>query len=365
MFRYLPILLEKEFKQILKDKSVFILAFLLPMLLVVIYGSAVRMEVKPVKLCICTYYESSLERAVTDEFAGSPYYEVRVERSFASAQKMLMNNTVKALLYIPKDFPDRVQKGDGELMLYLNGVEAQLSSISEIYIKATVLNAISKETGLNSLRISVNTRNWFNESNESVWFLMSGQYVSIVSLICIFLGGFVIAREWDRKTIESLAATNASALEIVLSKVIVYYILAIWSMFLILGMGELLYDIPIRGSIVGLVCSLSVYALEMICLGVLISSKMKNQFTAAQLAVIIGFLPTVMLSGLVFDLRAVEPFIRLIGNIIPPTYEVKAMRINMLSGGSEIYLVVNFFIQLFWTMLFFALSVRQVKKDSK
>ena len=79
MFRYLPILLEKEFKQILKDKSVFVLAFLLPMLLVVIYGSAVRMEVKPVKLCISTYYESALERAITDEFIGSPYYEVTVE----------------------------------------------------------------------------------------------------------------------------------------------------------------------------------------------------------------------------------------------------------------------------------------------
>ena len=194
---------------------------------------------------------------------------------------------------------------------------------------------------------------------------MSGQYVSIITLISIFLGGFVIAREWDRKTIESLAATNASAFEIVLSKVIVYYIMAIWSMFIILGLGELLYDIPIRGSIIGLVFSLSVYVLEMICLGVLISSFMKNQFTAAQIAVIIGFLPTVMLSGLIFDLRAVQPFIRVIGMIIPPTYEVKAMRINMLSGGSELFLVANFFIQLFWCALFFILTVRQVKKDSK
>ena len=365
MFRYLPILLEKEFKQILKDKSVFVLAFLLPVLLVVIYGSAVRMEVKPVKICISTYYESSLERAITNEFTGSPYYEVTVERSFARAQKLLENNSVKALLYLPKDLPNRIQKGDGEIMVYLNGVEAQLSSISEIYIKATIQDALLKESPALRQRITVNTRNWFNESNESVWFLMSGQYVSIISLICIFLGGFVIAREWDRKTIESLAATNASAFEIVLSKVIVYYLLALWSMMIIVGMGELLYDIPVRGSILMLMCSLSVYALEMICLGVLISARMKNQFTAVQLAVVIGFLPTVMLSGLIFDLRAVEPFIRIIGNIIPPTYEVRAMRIGMLSGGSELYLLANFFIQLCWTALFFVLSVRQVKRDSK
>ena len=171
--------------------------------------------------------------------------------------------------------------------------------------------------------------------------------------MCVFLGSFAIAREWDRGTFESLCATNASALDIVLAKVIVYYVLALMTMFVILSLGQVLYDIPIRGNILYLLVSLSVYALEMICLGLLISAKLKNQFTATQIAVVIGFLPTVMLSGLIFE------------HIIPPTYEVKAMRINIMSGGQELYLLKNLLIQIAWTIVFFTLTVRQVKKDGK
>ncbi len=362
---YLTILLEKEIKQILKDKSVFVLVFILPILLVIIYGSAIRMEVKPVSLCIASYNQSLLERTIAAEFLGSESFKVSMVPSFAQGKALLDNDQVKSLLYIPKDFARELQSGHGQIVIYLNGTEAQLASISENYIKQGIQNAVAKLYPNSNERISIITRNWFNESNESVWFLMSGQYISIISLICIFLGCFVIAREWDRKTIESLSATNVSALQIVLSKVIVYYVLSLWAVFIILTLGELLYKIPIRGNAVSLIASLSIYALEMICLGVLVSAKLKSQFTAAQCAVIIGFLPTVMLSGLLFDLRAVEPFIAFIGKIIPPTYEVKAMRINILSGGNSDFILQNFVIQLAWCALFFILAVRQVKKDSK
>ncbi len=362
---YLSILLEKEIKQILKDKSVFVLVFILPVVLVIIYGSAIRMEVKPVSLCIASYNQSLIERTIAQEFLGSTSFKVSMVNSFAEGKALLDSDQVKSLLYIPKDFTSKLLQGHGELVIYLNGTEAQLASISDSYIKLSLQNAMSKLYPDDSKRISIITRNWFNEANESVWFLMSGQYVSIISLMSIFLGCFVIAREWDRKTIESLAATNASALQIVSAKVIIYYVLSLWAVFIILALGELLYKIPIRGNILALIASLSIYALEMICLGVLISAKLKSQFTAAQCAVIIGFLPTVMLSGLLFDLRAVEPFIAFIGKIIPPTYEVKAMRINMLSGGNGAYIWQNFAIQLAWCALFFTLAVRQVKRDSK
>lgn len=362
---YLSILLEKEIKQILKDKSVFVLVFILPVLLVIIYGSAIRMEVKPVRLCIASYNQTLLERTVAQDFLGSDRFKVVLVEGFAQGKKLLDSDQVKALLYIPKDLDRQLQHGHGEIIICVNGTEAQLASISTSYIYQSIQNAVAKIYPLDSQRISVITRNWFNEANESVWFLMSGQYISIISLMCIFLGCFVIAREWDRKTIESLAATNVSALQIVLSKVIVYYLLSLWAVFIILGLGELLYKIPIRGNPLLLVLSLSVYALEMICLGVLISARLKSQFTAAQCAVIIGFLPTVMLSGLLFDLRAVEPFISFIGSIIPPTYEVKAMRINILSGGNSSFILQNFAIQAGWCVLFFMLAVRQVKRDSK
>ncbi|MCI6905760.1 MAG: ABC transporter permease [Succinatimonas sp.] len=363
MFKYLVPLLKKEVLQTLKDKSVFMLVFLLPIILVIIYGSAIRMEIKPVKLGLVSTNVSVLEREITQEFLGSDYYELTVVPTFIEGQKLLDDNKVKALVYVPHDLSTQIKVKKAQIMIYLNGVESQLAAISEGYIKQTLAAVLQKS--YKSHNISIESRNYFNEANESVWFLMSGQYVSILTLMCVFLGSFAIAREWDRGTFESLCATNASALDIVLAKVIVYYVLALMTMFVILSLGQVLYDIPIRGNILYLLVSLSVYALEMICLGLLISAKLKNQFTATQIAVVIGFLPTVMLSGLIFDLRAVQPFIAVIGHIIPPTYEVKAMRINIMSGGQELYLLKNLLIQIAWTIVFFTLTVRQVKKDGK
>ncbi|MGN1282133.1 MAG: ABC transporter permease [Succinivibrio sp.] len=359
------ILIIKELKQIMADRSIFALAFLLPVILVFIYGSAVRMEVKPVSIAIVCEQDSKLNHDIINEFAGSDYFNLTVVPSFGMGEELLCDNSVKALLILSSQ--TQTKGGIHEYMIFLNGVESQLASISRIYIESTLSSALDRygtDDSRNS-QIRLNVRNYFNEKNESVYFLMSGQYVSIITLLCIFLGSFVIAREWDRGTIESLCATSATAAQIVLSKIAVYYVIVLCSVIEVITLGQTFYQIPIRGSLILLFISLAIYSLELLCLGILISAKLKNQFTATQIAVVIGFLPTVMLSGLIFDLKAVEPFIHVIGIIIPPTYEVKAMRIIFMSGGSQGFLLMNLLIQSLWTLLFITLTVKQVKKDCK
>ena len=219
MFKYLPILLEKEVKQILKDKSVFLLAFVMPLLLIIIYGYAVRMDIRPVNMCIATGSHSALERNIVSEFYGSDYYDVTVVSTFEEGRQLLDSNKVKVLIYLPENLAKSAQHNDSEIMVYLNAVESQFASIAENYILSTLNVAIAKTNARVFMgRIhNVETRNWFNDANNSTWFLMPGHYVSIITLMAIFLGSFVISREWDRKTMESLATTNASALEIVLS----------------------------------------------------------------------------------------------------------------------------------------------------
>ncbi|MDY3107535.1 MAG: ABC transporter permease [Succinivibrio sp.] len=364
MLDYLWILIKKEYLQLLKDKSMFVLAFVLPVMLVIIYGSAIRMDIKPVKIAICSYNTSKVERTIVNEFVGSDYYEVTQTYDFDSAQKLLNDGDVVALLYLPKNLSNKLDNKTAKIMIYVNGAQAQLASLSYSYISNTLNLALNKLIDTKDLPyLQIEARNWFNESNQSVWFIMPGQYVSIMTLMCIFMGSFLIAREYDRQTIETLITTKASAFCVVLAKIIVYYLLALWSMAVILILGQLIYDIPIRGNILILIISLGVYALEMLCLGSLISAKLKSQFICVQMAVIIGFLPTVMLSGLIFDLRAVEFFIRLIGQILPSTYEIKAMRICMLSGGQYAYVIFNLGLQILFTVGFFSLAVKQVKKD--
>lgn len=336
MFKYLTILIEKEYKQLLKDKSVFILAFLLPITLVIIFGLAVRMDIKPVKIAICSYNQAHVERVIVDEFLGSNYFNTTIVSSFDEGKDLLEKHKVNAFLYLSKDFPRQFEKQNARIMLYLNGTHSQLASISQTYIQNTINQAKLKLFGNTyNPNLKLEFRNFFNAQNNSVWFIMPGQYVGIMTLLCIFIGCFLVAREYDRKTIETLVTTKASAFEIILAKILVYYIVCLWSLAIILALGQFLYDIPIYGNSFLLLISLMIYSFEMICLGVVISAKLKNQFLCAQIAVVVGFLPTEMLSGLLFDLRAVNDVIAFIGNIIPPTYQIKALRICFLSGGQE------------------------------
>ena len=129
--------------------------------------------------------------------------------------------------------------------------------------------------------------------------------------------------------------------------------------------GQLLLDIPLRGSVILLVLLIAVYSFEMICFGVLISALCKNQFLASEYAIIIGCLPTVLLSGMIFDLRGVSPGIRLIGNLIPPTYAVEAMRVLFLSGGDTLKVLLDTLLQFIYAVVFLLLAVYKVHRDCK
>ena len=188
MLDYLWILIKKEYLQLLKDKSMFVLAFVLPVMLVIIYGSAIRMDIKPVKIAICSYNTSKVERTIVNEFVGSDYYEVTQTYDFDSAQKLLNDGDVVALLYLPKNLSNELDNKTAKIMIYVNGAQAQLASLSYSYISNTLNLALNKLIDTKDLPyLQIEARNWFNESNQSVWFIMPGQYVSIMTLMCIFM----------------------------------------------------------------------------------------------------------------------------------------------------------------------------------
>jgi ABC-2 type transport system permease protein len=370
IFRRMPsmafmlILIRKEILQISKDRSVLAVVLIQPLVLVIIYGYAIRMDVKPIETAIVCDYGSEVQKTLADEFLGSAYYDATVVGTLGEARDLLYSHKVNNIIAVDPGFDDALAHGTAQIMIFQNGSEAQLAELSRGYINSTISSAASK-LGAGSSGITVVSRNWFNEANTSSWFLLSGQYIAIITLVCSFLGSFVIAREWDRGTMESLAGTMISALELVLSKVMVYFILGFTGAMVTLIFGQLLLDIPLRGSVVLLVLLIAVYSFEMICFGVLISALCKNQFLASEYAIIIGCLPTVLLSGMIFDLRGVAAGIRAIGNAIPPTYAVEAMRVLFLSGGDTQKVLLDTGLQLIYALLFLFLAVCKVHRDCK
>lgn len=259
-----------------------------------------------------------------------------------------------------------------EIFLIQNATQSQLALLSYVYVAGVIEQVLAQDygflnTNLNAAArpVSVNYRSWFNEANESTWYLVSAEYVGILGLICLFMVAVVISREWDRGTIASLYNSNASALEIVTAKVGAYYFLALLGGAMTLVYGQVLLGIPIRGSVAMLLATLCVFVLEMTCLGMLISAICKNQFLAQEYAIVIGYLPVTLLSGMIFDLRGLPAAVNFIGHLLPPTYAVESFRICFLSGGQSATLWVNLAIQALGAVLFFSLCVLSVKRGAR
>jgi|GEM_PF-870355 len=259
-----------------------------------------------------------------------------------------------------------------EIFLIQNATQSQLALLSYVYVAGVIEQVLAQDYGflnanLNAAArpVSVNYRSWFNEANESTWYLVSAEYVGILGLICLFMVAVVISREWDRGTIASLYNSNASALEIVTAKVGAYYFLALLGGAMTLVYGQTLLGIPIRGSVAMLLATLCVFVLEMTCLGMLISAICKNQFLAQEYAIVIGYLPVTLLSGMIFDLRGLPAAVNFIGHLLPPTYAVESFRICFLSGGQSATLWVNLAIQALGAVLFFSLCVLSVKRGAR
>lgn len=263
-------------------------------------------------------------------------------------------------------------KDGAEIFLIQNATQSQLALLSYVYVAGVIEQVLAQDYGflnanLNTAAkpVSVNYRSWFNEANESTWYLVSAEYVGILGLICLFMVAVVISREWDRGTIASLYNSNASALEIVTAKVGAYYFLALLGGAMTLVYGQVLLGIPIRGSVAMLLATLCVFVLEMTCLGMLISAICKNQFLAQEYAIVIGYLPVTLLSGMIFDLRGLPAAVNFIGHLLPPTYAVESFRICFLSGGQSATLWINLAIQALGAVLFFSLCVLSVKKGAR
>lgn len=442
-FTFLKILVKKEFAQIAKDRSALVIAFLMPLILVVIYGYAMRMDIKPVKVGFVSDLGSKIERDLLGGFLGSKYLQTRVYTDLESARRDFRAHEIESILYFDPRFAAKFQntlsglggtggginlnlssdesssksgasdirntsggvnaspfangahseggaanngggsngagggasgadKDGAEIFLIQNATQSQLALLSYVYVAGVIEQVLAKDYGflnanLNAAArpVSVNYRSWFNEANESTWYLVSAEYVGILGLICLFMVAVVISREWDRGTIASLYNSNASALEIVTAKVGAYYFLALLGGAMTLVYGQVLLGIPIRGSVAMLLATLCVFVLEMTCLGMLISAICKNQFLAQEYAIVIGYLPVTLLSGMIFDLRGLPAAVNFIGHLLPPTYAVESFRICFLSGGQSATLWVNLAIQALGAVLFFSLCVLSVKRGAR
>jgi ABC-2 type transport system permease protein len=254
------------------------------------------------------------------------------------AQSLMLDHQVDGIIRIPPDFERKVQQGNGEVQIVLHGTDANTARIIQAYASGAVAQFAARQNG-EGMSISpggpvgVQSRVWFNEANDSHYFLVPGLIVLIITLIGAFLTALVVAREWERGTLEALLVTPVRSGEILLGKIVPYFVLGMIGFALCILSAEFLFHVPLRGSLLVLTGVSMLYLLVSLGIGLVASALTRSQFIASQVALLATFLPAMMLSGFLFDLRSMPVAVQVITYVLPARYFVALLQTIFLAGN--------------------------------
>jgi ABC-2 type transport system permease protein len=338
-------LVVKEMRQIVRDPSSIAIGAVLPLILILLFGYGLSLDVKNVPVAIVMDYPTAEAIDLISGFQLSPYFHPTITRSMPPAQRLLLEHRVDGILRIPADFSRHVAAGDATLQLIVHGGDANRARIIEGYVQGVAGAWSARQAAQGTARpgplVGVQSRLWFNEANDSSYFLVPGLVVLVMTLIGALLTAMVMAREWERGTLESLLVTPVRVEEILLGKTLPYFALALFGFALCVLSAKFLFHVPLRGSLWVLLGDSMLYVLIALGIGLLISSWVKNQLIASQLAMLATFMPAFMLSGFLFDLRSMPTVVRLITYVLPARYYVALLQTVFLAGDVWSVIVPN------------------------
>lgn len=332
--RHVGALCQKECRQILRDKSALLLGIVLPVILIVLFGYGLSFDIAGIRLGIVDNERTAQTEAVTGALTNNKTFIVTRLASRTQADRALATFDIEALLVFEKI------SGQTQAQLLVNGIDAPRANMVSAAVLGAVVTAQSVQ-GLPQTGVQVVSRVWFNESVNSRWYLVPGLFVIVLTLTGCMMTSLVVAREWERGTMEALLATPVSPLAFLLSKLLPYFVLGMCGWGLCMGAALMLYGVPIRGSLTLILVSSALYLLFGLGLGLVISSVTRSQFLASQVAVLVSFLPAVILSGFIFDLRSAPYWADVVAHLLPPVYFLELLKVGFLTGGMMSLVIRN------------------------
>jgi ABC-2 type transport system permease protein len=360
-------LVKKESRQIVRDPSSIAIGIVLPLVLILLFGYGLSLDVMNVPVAVVLEDPSPDATELAASFELSPYFDAELLPSMTRAQQLMLARKVDAIVRIRPDFARHLALGDAEVQVLVHGIDANHARIIQTYAQGAISQWAARRSAegkaVLSGPVAVQNRLWFNEANESRYFLIPGLIVLIMTLIGAFLTSLVVAREWERGTMEALFVTPVRPDEILLGKTIPYFVLGMIGLALCLLAAKFLFHVPFRGSVMVLISASMLYLLVALAIGLLISSEFKNQFVASQIALLVTFLPAVMLSGFLFDLRSMPAVVRIVTYILPARYYVALLQTVFLAGDIWSIIVPNAAVLAGMAVLFLVLTRRATQKE--
>ncbi|MEX2119316.1 MAG: ABC transporter permease [Pirellulales bacterium] len=338
-------LVRKEGRQIVRDPSSIAIGIVLPVLLILLFGYGLSLDVKNVPVAVVLEDFSSAATELAAGFELSSYFNARLLTSARQAEELMLAREVDCIVRIRPDFSRRLSLGDAEVQIVVHGTDANRARIIQAYARGAVAQWAARRAAegrdVAAGPIALRDRMWFNEANESRYFLVPGLIVLIMTLIGALLTALVMAREWERGTLEALFVTPVRASEILLGKTIPYFALGMVGLALCILAARFLFHVPFRGSFWVLGGVSMLYLLVALGIGLLISSAVKSQFVASQVTMLVTFMPALMLSGFLFDLRSMPAAVRLVTYVLPGRYYVALLQTLFLAGDVWAVIIPN------------------------
>jgi ABC-2 type transport system permease protein len=359
-------LVRKESHQVVRDPSSIAIGIVLPVVLILLFGYGLSLDVTNAPVAVVLEDPSPAAMELAASFQLSPYFDAQLLTSMPRAQQLMLARKVDAIVRIRPDFSRQLSRGDAEVQILVHGTDANHARIIQSYAQGAVGQWAARRSaeGKEILTgpVTVQSRLWFNEANESRYFLVPGLIVLIMTLIGAFLTSLVVAREWERGTMEALFVTPVRPDEILLGKTIPYFVLGLIGLVLCLLAAKFLFHVPFRGSVIVLSGASMLYLLVALAIGLLISSAIKSQFVASQIALLVTFLPAVMLSGFLFDLHSMPAVVRVITYALPARYYVTLLQTIFLAGDIWTVILPNAAVLAGMAVLFLILTRRVTQK---
>jgi ABC-2 type transport system permease protein len=362
--RRLAALVRKETLQAVRDPSTILIAFVLPVILLFLFAFAVSLDVRDVRLGLVLENDSADAASLAAAFSGTRYFEVTPARNRQEIAPRLVSGDLHGMVVIPQDFGQRLATPTrGPLVqIVTDGTQPNTANFVGAYAEGVVRNWLAGR-GHGTAPLVLVPRFWFNPEVESRRFLLPGAIAIIMTMIGTLLTAMVVSREWERGTMEAVMSTPTSILEILIGKLLPYFGLGLIATLVCASVSVLLFDVPLRGSWFALLMLSAVFLVPALGQGLLISALARNQFVAAQIALISGFLPALLLSGFLFEIDSMPLVIRALTHIVAARWFVASLQSVFLSGDIWAQFLPDMAAMLAIGGVFFTITARKMRKS--
>jgi ABC-2 type transport system permease protein len=339
-------LMAKEGRQIVRDPSSMLIAGLLPLILLFLFGTGVSLDIRNVRIGLVIERPTAETASFAASLADSHYFTPVIVPDARAVKDDLVAGDLQAVVVLAADFGNRSARGNtAPIQVIVDGSDPNTANLIQAYISGAWTNWVQQEALMHaraaSPPVSAVPRFWFNPEVNSQNFLVPGSIAIVMTLIGTLLTSLVVAREWERGTMEALLATPTGTVDFLIGKLVPYFLLGMISLALSVAVSIWGFGVPFRGSFLWLGAVASVFLLAALGLGLFISTVTGNQFVASQVALIAGFLPAFLLSGFIFEIGSMPLPIRIITYILPARYLMPSLQTLFLAGNVTSVLLPN------------------------